>query len=100
LSTGFWPQGWWKLMEYRIGIVPLPVYLVLLGLMVGFVLLHKVPSEICMVLAIMTVGGFTCAELGKRIPLLRNVGGAAIFATFIPSCLVFYHVIPTPCCNQ
>src|SRR6266478_1689662 len=96
VSTGFWPQGWWKLMEYRIGIVPLPVYLVLLGLMVGFVLLHKVPGEICMVLAIMTVGGFTCAELGNRIPLLRSVGGAAIFATFIPSCLAFYHVIPDP----
>ena len=21
----FWPQGWWKVVEFRIGIVPLPV---------------------------------------------------------------------------
>ena len=25
----FWPQGWWKVVEFRIGIVPLPVYVVL-----------------------------------------------------------------------
>src|ERR1700682_5285715 len=91
---GFWPQGWWKLVEYRVGVVPLPVYLLLLGLMAGFVLLHKVPNEISMVLAIMMVGGFTCAEIGKRIPLLRSVGGAAIFATFVPSCLAYYHFVP------
>src|SRR6266852_5563893 len=42
----------------------------------------------------MVVGGFTCAEIGKRLPIIRNIGGAAIFATFIPSCLVFYHLLP------
>jgi len=94
-SARLWPQGWWKLMEFRIGVVPLPVYLVLLGLMAVFVVIKKVPSEISMVLAIMMVGGFTCAELGKRVPGLRSIGGAAIFATFIPSCLVYYHLIPT-----
>ena len=29
----FWPQGWWKVVEFRIGIVPLPVYVVLAALM-------------------------------------------------------------------
>jgi malate:Na+ symporter len=81
-------------MEFRIGIIPLPIYLILLGMMVAFVIIKKVPNEISMVLAIMVVGGFTCAELGKRIPILRNIGGAAIFATFIPSALVFYHLLP------
>ena len=99
-STRFWPKGWWKLMEIRIGIIPLPVYLLLLGLLLAFVLMNKVtdektPEEISTVLAIMVVGGFTCAELGKRIPFIRSIGGAAIFATFIPSCLAFYHVLPT-----
>jgi len=93
-STRFWPQGWWKLMEFRIGVVPLPVYLVLLGLMIVFVVINKVPSEISMVIAIMMVGGFTCAEIGKRLPVIGNIGGAAIFATFIPSCLVYYRLIP------
>ena len=98
--SGGWTRRWWRLMELRVGIIPLPVYLLLLGLLVAFVLLKKVtdektPEEISMVLAIMVVGGFTCAEIGKRIPIIRNIGGAAIFATFIPSCLVFYHLLPT-----
>ncbi|MDT7777791.1 MAG: malate:Na+ symporter [Acidobacteriota bacterium] len=94
-STGFWPDGWWRLMEFRIGIVPLPVYLLLVAVLVASVLIGKVSGEISMVLAIMVVGGFTCAEIGKRIPVLRSIGGPAIFATFIPSALVFYHLLPT-----
>ncbi len=94
-ATRFWPDGWWRLMEYRIGIVPLPVYVLLLGIIATFIWLNKISGDISMVIAIMVVGGFTCAEIGKRIPLLRSVGGAAIFATFIPSVLVFYHVLPT-----
>jgi Na+/citrate or Na+/malate symporter len=42
------------------------------------------------------VGGFACAELGRRLPYVRNIGAAAIFATFIPSYLVYAHVLPTP----
>lgn len=75
---GFWPEGWWKLMEYRIGIIPLPVYLLLLITLAAFVLLNKVSGDISMVIAIMMVGGFTLAEIGKRIPVLRSIGGAAI----------------------
>ncbi|MGI9034902.1 MAG: 2-hydroxycarboxylate transporter family protein [Pyrinomonadaceae bacterium] len=87
--------NWWRLMEFRIGIIPLPVYVLLLGTLTAFVLLGKVTGDISMVFAIMVVGGFTCAEIGKRIPGLNKVGGAAILATFIPSCLAFYHVLPT-----
>jgi len=99
-STNFWPERWWKLMEIRIGIIPLPVYLLLAGLLIAFVIMNRVtdektPEEISTVLAIMVVGGFTCAEIGKRIPIIRSIGGAAIFATFIPSCLAFYHLLPT-----
>src|SRR5712664_2817991 len=100
MAKGFWPERWWQLMEIRIGIIPLPVYLLLVDLLVAFVLINKVtdekaPEEISMVLAIMAVVGFTCAEIGRRIPVLRSIGGSAIFATFIPSCLAFYHLLPT-----
>lgn len=90
----FYPEGWWRLMELRIGIVPLPVFLLLVAIIAAFVLLDKISSDISLVIAIMVVGGCTCAEIGKRIPLLRNIGGAAILATFIPSSLVFYHLLP------
>lgn len=97
--TRFWPEGWWKLMEIRIGIIPLPVYLILFALIVGFAVTGKVPGEISMAIAVLAFFGFTCAELGKRLPLLRNIGAAAIFATFVPSALTYYHVLPKPVLN-
>jgi len=90
----FWPEGWWKLMEYRIGIIPLPIYLVIAALIAGFIAQGKIPTEISIAIVVFSFFGFTCAELGKRIPLIRNIGAAAIFATFIPSALVFYKVLP------
>jgi CCS family citrate carrier protein len=90
----FWPHGWWRLMELRIGIVPVPVFVTLVLLIAGFVLRGEVTGEISMAIAILSVCGFACAEVGKRLPVVRNIGGAAIFATFIPSFLAFHHWIP------
>lgn len=102
VPSGFWPQGWWKLMELRIGVVPLPVMVVLVALLTAFVAMGKfpavpggkTPNDVCTMLAVLAVGGFLCAELGKRIPLVKDIGGAAIFATFIPSFLAYYQYVP------
>ena len=93
-NTKWWPQGWWKLMERRIGIVPLPVHVVLLGVIAYFVISGNVPTEINTMIAVLAVLGFTCAEIGHRIPVLNRIGGAAIAATFVPSFLVYHHWIP------
>jgi malate:Na+ symporter len=85
-----------QIARARIGIVPLPVYVLLLALIAGFVATGKVPNDICVSIAILTVGGFSCAELGKRLPFFRNIGAAAIFATFIPSYLAFSKLLPAP----
>jgi len=90
------PQLCLKIARTRIGIVPLPVYVLLLALIGGFVATGKVPNDICVSIAILTVGGFSCAELGKRLPYFRNIGAAAIFATFIPSYLAFSKLLPAP----
>jgi malate:Na+ symporter len=82
------------LMNYRIGIIPLPVYIVLLALLVSFSLTGKISGEINMMMAALVLGGFTCAEIGKRIPLLRSVGGAALVTIFLPSFLVDAHFLP------
>src|SRR5471032_2560596 len=94
VAGGFWPKGWWAIVDYRIGIVPLPVFVVLFAVIGGFALTGKVPSDILMAIVLLSMGGFTCAELGKRIPIIRNIGAAAIFATFIPSFLAFHHLLP------
>ncbi|HLZ67538.1 MAG TPA: 2-hydroxycarboxylate transporter family protein [Aliidongia sp.] len=91
---GFWPHGWWKIVDWQIGIIPMPIFVILLVLIAAFVVTGKVPSDILMATALLAMGGFTCAELGKRLPLIRHIGAAAIFATFIPSYLAFRHVLP------
>jgi malate:Na+ symporter len=93
-SAHFWPEGWWRLMEFRIGIIPLPIFILLAALVTGFVVTGNLPNEINMWIAVLALFGFLCAEVGKRIPILRNIGGAAICATFVPSFLAFHHLLP------
>ena len=93
--TRFWPQGWWKIVQFRIGIVPLPVYVVLAALVAFFILRDgKVASDLPTMIAVLALGGFGCAEIGRRLPVIRNLGAAAIFATFVPSYLVYAHLLP------
>ena len=91
----FWPQGWWKVVEFRIGIVPLPVYVVLAALVAFFILRDgKVASDLPTMIAVLALGGFGCAEIGRRLPVICNLGAAAIFATFVPSYLAYAHLLP------
>jgi len=85
---------WWAVMDFRIGIAPLPVVLIVLALAATYVAMGKAPSDILANIAILTTGGFLCAEIGKRIPVLRSLGFAAIFATFIPSYLEYAGLLP------
>ena len=95
--TRFWPYGWWRIMDAKIGIIPLPVYVVLIARDRGLdahrqgAVRHPDGAS-----SLLSVGGFTCAEIGNRIPIIRNIGAAAIFATFIPSALAYYHLLPQP----
>ncbi len=93
-SSRFWPEGWWRWMELRVGVIPLPVYFLLVAITVGFLALGQLPTEISMVMALLAVAGFTAAALGKRVPLLKHVGGPIIFATFLPSYLSYHQLIP------
>ncbi|UAW64960.2 2-hydroxycarboxylate transporter family protein [Mycoavidus sp. HKI] len=85
---------WWQLMDKRIGVIPLPVYcfaLVCLGFLLAF---EKVSGDISIMFALLAVFGFTCAELGERIPGLRQIGGSVIVTIFLPACLVHYTLLP------
>ena len=54
----FWPQGWWKLMEFRIGIIPLPIYVVAGALIAGLVATGKLPNEISVAIVMFAFFGF------------------------------------------
>src|SRR6476620_6246017 len=94
LREPWWPQGWWKIVDTRIGIVPVPIYVILVGLLAGFTYTGDIKCEVSIMIAVLVIGGFTCAEIGKRIPILRNIGAGAIFATFVPSALAYYKLLP------
>jgi len=93
-SRRFWPEGWWRVIDMKIGIIPLPVYVILAGLIAILVQEGEIKPDGPTMIAVLAMGGFTCAEIGKRIPILRNIGAGAIFATFIPSALVYYKFVP------
>jgi Na+/citrate or Na+/malate symporter len=87
--------GWLKLVELRIGIVSLPVCVLPAGIVTFFILRDgKIACDLPTMIAVLALGGFGCAEIGKRLPVIRNLGAAAIFATFVPSYLVFAQLLP------
>jgi len=81
-------------MDLRIGIVPVPVAILGAAVVAAFVRLGAAPSDILMNIVVLAIGGFVCAEIGKRTPGLKNLGLAAILATFLPSYLVYAHLLP------
>lgn len=87
-------------MEMRIGVLPVPVLVLLVGVLTAFILggkfpaSGKTPNDVCTMMAVLAVGGFLCAEIGKRLPFVKDIGGAAIFATFIPSYFAFKGYVP------
>ncbi len=85
---------WQKLMNLRIGIIPLPVYSVIFICLSMLLAFGKVSGDISIMFALLTVLGFTCAELGARIPGLRQIGGPVIVTIFLPACLVHYRFLP------
>ena len=64
----WWPQGWWKIMDMRIGIIPVPIYVILCALLAGFTYTGDIKGEVSVMIAVLVIGGFTCAEIGKRLP--------------------------------
>src|SRR5690348_7205563 len=81
--------AWRALAQLKIGILPAPLVVVVLGVCAAFVALGDAPSDLLMNIAVLAVGGFLCAEAGRRIPGLRRLGLGAILATFAPSFLVY-----------
>ncbi len=88
------PRGWWRIMDTKVGIVPVPVLIAILLLIGSYVAKGEVPSDLTTNILILGAGGFICAEIGKHIPVLKKLGAAAILATFVPSLLVYLGVIP------
>ncbi|MEX3175521.1 2-hydroxycarboxylate transporter family protein, partial [Serratia quinivorans] len=88
-------EKWWHILDsYKVGIIPLPFFV-----LAGVLILHdrlegKLPSENVVMVATLAFFGFACGEYGNRLPLISKIGAAVICATFIPSALVHYGLLP------
>ena len=88
-------QRWWHILDnWKVGIIPLPLFLLAGGLIALDCLGGKLPRDIVVMVATLAFFGFACGEFGKRLPVLGKLGAAAICATFIPSALVHYGLLP------
>lgn len=91
-----WHQQWWRIVDMKVGVIPVPIYILLFLLIVAFTLTGKVPSDLTMSIAILSFGGFFFMQLGRWLPWLGLMGGAAIMCFVVPSAMVFYGIIPPP----
>ncbi|MEL4073364.1 2-hydroxycarboxylate transporter family protein [Ochrobactrum sp. GPK 3] len=82
------------LTNLKIGVVPLPAYIVLVLLIGFFSATGRVPSDLTMSIAILATGGFFFMEVARRAPLLGRTGGATILAFVIPSASAYAGLIP------
>ncbi|MFE1954569.1 2-hydroxycarboxylate transporter family protein [Streptomyces sp. NPDC059524] len=87
-------SAWHLVMDFDIGIVPLPVLTVLAMVIAALTLTGNLSGELAVIIGIMAVFAFTLAEIGRRLPVVRSIGGAALFVTIVPSYLAYKGVIP------
>jgi malate:Na+ symporter len=52
---GFWPKGWWSIVDFKIGIIPLPIFVILLAVIAEFAATGKVPSDILMAIVLLSM---------------------------------------------
>ena len=81
------------LMNYKIGVLPVPVYVVLAAVVLTSAYVGKLPNDIIGGLAIMLVMGGLLWDMGGKIPVLKDIGGPAIMCVFVPSALVGYSIL-------
>lgn len=85
-----------KLLNFKIGPVPLPAYLFFAAII--FLASHygKLPKDMIGGLAVMLILGILLGDMGLRLPVLKDIGGPAILSIFVPSALVFYGLLDGP----
>lgn len=85
-GTSFWS----RVLRLELGVLPVPVFIVAAVIVVMAAHLQRLTADLIGGLAVMMVAGVLLDHLGRSIPVLRSIGGPAIFCLFVPSALVGY----------
>jgi malate:Na+ symporter len=86
-------EYWDKLKTLKVGPLPLPVYIILFGVIYTAGLIGKLPADMIGGFAVIMIMGWLLGDVGMKVPILRDIGGPAILSMFVPSILVFYNLI-------
>ncbi|PKR90721.1 malate permease [Pleomorphomonas diazotrophica] len=82
-----------RVATYKVGPVPLPLYLAIAGVVFGASVIGKLPADMIGGFAAIMVLGFLLGEIGGRIPYLKSIGGSAILCLFVPSAMLGYQIM-------
>ena len=95
--TGASAEGLWdKLLNFKIGPVPLPAYLFFAAVIFLASYYGKLPKDMIGGFSVMLILGILLGDMGLRLPVLKDIGGPAILSIFVPSVLVFYGLLDGP----
>jgi len=89
------PETRMRWFSYRIGVIPLPLFVLLAATIAVLVRSNAATQESPTMIGVLAVGGFFCAWIGGLIPWIKRLGGPALVAAFLPSYLVSRHWLPT-----
>lgn len=82
-----------KFTSLKVGPVPFPLYLILACVIYAASVYGKLPADMIGGIAVMVVMGMLLGDIGLRVPILKDIGGPAILSIFVPSVMIFYHMI-------
>lgn len=82
-----------RLGSYRVGPLPLPLYVAVALVLIGAALVKKLPADMIGGFACIMAMGFLLGDIGAKIPGIRHIGGSAILCLFVPSAMLGYKVL-------
>lgn len=80
-----------QIRQMDIGAVPVALFITICAIVAVSAYANFLPKNMIGGLAVIMTLGFALAQLGKSIPVLRDIGGPAILCLMVPSVLVYFN---------
>jgi malate:Na+ symporter len=80
-----------QIRQMDIGAVPVALFITICAIVAVSAYANFLPKNMIGGLAVIMTLGFALAQLGKSIPVLRDIGGPAILCLMMPSVLVYFN---------
>lgn len=84
---------WQRIMQIKVGVIPLPMYAVIALIIFITAALGEIPNDMIGGFAVLMIMGILLSDLGFKLPILKHIGGPAILSLMIPSLLVFWNLL-------